>query len=388
MLLLNGWISIGQTVLSDEPDAQLLTKIPFRYFSGGVMVIQATLNDGKDSLNFILDTGSGGISLDSTTCAQNKIQSIKTDTIITGLGNARKVSFAYGQQLHLSGLDLPKLNFHINDYDILTSVYGEKIDGIIGYSFFNRYIVKIDGDSNHLEVYSLGNFKYPHRGMLLHPAFSTLAMQNLTVKDGREVNFNFFLDTGAGLCFLMSDSFAKDSAILHKKRKPILTQGEGMSGRIKMSLTVVKKLKVGKYVFRNVPSFIFEDKYNVTSYPFVGGLLGNDILRRFNVILNYRNHEVHLQPNSHFAEPFDYAYTGMSMYMQNGNIMIDDIIANSPAEKAGIKEDDILVAVGSSFSNNIMQYKSILQNANAKIPLIVRRNDQLIKLHIKPLSIL
>ncbi|MFM2360304.1 MAG: hypothetical protein RLY16_2297, partial [Bacteroidota bacterium] len=158
MLLLNGWISIGQTVLSDEPDAQLLTKIPFRYFSGGVMVIQATLNDGKDSLNFILDTGSGGISLDSTTCAQNHIQSIKTDTIITGLGNARKVSFAYGQQLHLSGLDLPKLNFHINDYDILTSVYGEKIDGIIGYSFFNRYIVKIDGDSSYLEVYSQGNF--------------------------------------------------------------------------------------------------------------------------------------------------------------------------------------------------------------------------------------
>ncbi len=47
-------------------------------------------------------------------------------------------------------------------------------------------------------------------------------------------------------------------------------------------MTVIKELKLGPYRFRNIPIYIFNDEYNVTSYPFLGGIIGNDILRRFN----------------------------------------------------------------------------------------------------------
>ncbi len=33
---------------------------------------------------------------------------------------------------------MDSLNFHVSDYDILSSVYGDSIDGIIGYSFFSQ----------------------------------------------------------------------------------------------------------------------------------------------------------------------------------------------------------------------------------------------------------
>lgn len=377
----------AQTAEPEPTEARLLARIPFRYFSGGVMVLKACLNEYPDSLNFILDTGSGGISLDSSTCEYFHLKSVKSDTIITGLGIARKVSFAYGLQLHLDSFSLPKLNFHINNYEVLSSVYGEKIDGIIGYSFLSRYIVQIDADSSMMYVFSPGTFTYPRRGQLLKPGFANLVIQSLRVSDVRPVDFNFFLDTGAGLCFLMSESFARDSSFLNPRRKPILTQGEGMGGRIRMSLTIVKKLKLGKYRFRNVPSYIFEDKFNVTAYPHVGGLLGNDILRRFNVVYNYPAREIHLKPNEHFFDPFDYAYTGMSLYHTNGFIYVDDVISGSPAEKAGLKEEDIVIGVGSNFSNNIMAYKTLLQNAGVKIPIVIRRHGELFKLTIQPISI-
>ncbi|MEI9955300.1 MAG: hypothetical protein WDM90_03105 [Ferruginibacter sp.] len=51
--------------------------------------------------------------------------------------------FVFDETLHLPGLDVEHLNFHVNNYDVLTSVYGEKVDGIIGYSFFSRYIVAL-----------------------------------------------------------------------------------------------------------------------------------------------------------------------------------------------------------------------------------------------------
>ena len=230
--------------------------------------------------------------------------------------------------------------------------------------------------------------KYPRNGTTIRPAFTALPIQSLTVKDARKLNFNFYFDTGAGLCFLMSDAFAKDSAILSGKRKIINTQAEGMGGKLQMQLTVVKMLQLGSYKFRNVPTYIFKDDYNVTSYPYVGGLLGNDLLRRFNLIINYPHREIHLQPNSHFFDPFDYAYTGMATYYVDGKIYIEDVVPGSPAEKAGLRVNDILMAVGNSFSNNIMQYKTILQTPNEKINLIVSRNGELLQLVIKPISIL
>lgn len=378
----------AQELLSPLPQAKLITRFHFLQYSGGVMVVKAKLNDIPDSLNFILDTGSGGISLDSATCARLKLKLTPSDTIITGMGNSHKVSFVFNQSLHFPGLTVDRLNFHVNDYDVLTSVYGEKIDGIIGYSFFRRYIVKINFDSSKLEVYSPGEIEYPKYGTTLHPVFTTLPILNLNIRDRRKSDFNFYFDTGAGLCFLMSDRFAKDSGILMPKRKPLYTQAEGMGGKIQMRVTIVKMVQIGRYKFRNVPTYLYSDEYNVTSYPNVGGLVGNDLLRRFNLIINYPKREIHLLPNSHFNDLFDYAYTGMATYYINGFILVDDVITGSPAEKAGILKDDIIISVNNNFSNNILQYKDILQTEREKIKIIVRRNGELMQLFIKPKSIL
>jgi hypothetical protein len=378
----------AQELLKPQPQAKFVTRFPFSQYSGGVMIVHALLNDIPDTLNFILDTGSGGISLDSATCAFYNVKSSFSDTIVTGMGSAHKVRFAYDQKIHFPGLSLTDVDFHINNYEVLTSVYGEKIDGIIGYSFFKKYIVKINFDSLDIEVFTPGEIKYPRSGTLLRPAFTTLPIQNLTIKDRRKIDFNFYFDTGAGLCFLMSEAFANDSAILSKKRKLIYTQAEGMGGRLQMQLTVIRSLQVGHYKFRNVPTYIFSDTYNVTSYPYVGGLLGNDLLRRFNLVVNYPQREIHLQPNGHFTDAFDYAYTGMATYYVEGRIVIEDIIAGSPADKAGLKINDILIGVGTNFTNNIMQYKTQLQNATGKIKMFISRDGKIMELFIKPKSIL
>ena len=351
------------------------------------MVIQARFANVPDTLNFILDTGSGGISLDSATCVELNIPLTPSDTIITGIGGIHKVAFAFDQTLSLPGLKVEHLNFHVNDYDLLSSVYGEKVDGIIGYSFFSRYIVKIDFDSSMLEVYLPGKINYPKQGTLLHPAFTNLPIQWLNIKDRKKLGFNFYIDTGAGLCLLLNEEFVKDSSILLSRRKPVLTQAEGMGGKLQMRLTVIKEVKIGPYRFRAVPTYLYKDDYNVTSYPFTGGLLGNDLLRRFNIVFNYPNREIHLSPNSHFFENFDYAYTGLGIYYVDGKIIVEDVIPGSPADKAHFKVNDEVIAVDKNFSLNMQTYKNILQTPNASIKVIVRRAGILKELTINTQSI-
>jgi hypothetical protein len=370
------------------PDAQLITRFPFKMYNGGVMVLQARVGNIADTLNFILDTGGGGVSLDSATCTAINIKPVATDTTITGIAGVVKVPFVFNQSLHLPGMHVEHLNFHVVDYSVLSSVYGEKIDGVIGYSFFSRYIIKVNFDSTELEVYQPGKIAYPRGGTLLHPIFTALPIQWLHIKDRRKLAFNFYMDTGAGLCLLLSEQFAKDSSVLMSRRKPVVTQAEGVGGKLQMRLTVVRRLKIGPYNFYNVPTYLYSDSFNLTSYPFVGGLVGNDLLRRFNIIFNYPAREIHLLPNSRFREPFDYAYTGLAIYFEENQVKVEAVVPGSPAEKAGILEGDVLISVANNFSNNIMAYKTILQNSGERIRLILQRNNKLMELYIRPVSIL
>lgn len=370
------------------PPSKLVTVIPFTLLTGGIVILHGTLDDFPDSLNFVLDTGSGGISIDSVTCAYYHLQTVPSDRLVRGIAGEKYVSFSNNHTLKLPGVTVKDLDFHINDYDVLSSAYGMKIDGIIGYSFFRRFIVFLDYDNLMMKVYTPGTFKYPKGGYMLKPQFSTLPMQNALVKDNRSVFGKFYFDIGAGLCVLMSDDFAKDSSVFKKNRKMHVTEAEGLGGKTEMNLSVIKELKLGPYRFKNVPAYVFADEYGVTNYPVLGGLIGNDILRRFNAYINYPQQEIYLRPNNHFLDSFDYSYTGLGFYLIDGAITVTDIIKDSPAEKAGFKEGDIILGVGTNFSNNIQAYKVILQNAKARINIVVMRKGSPIVLEIRIKSIL
>ena len=366
----------------------LITKFSIKLLTGGVVIIRATVGDKPDSLNFVLDTGSGGISLDSSTVDYLQLPPVESERTIRGIAGIRKVKFVRNLTLHLSGLDVKNLDFHINDYEILTNVYGVRIDGIIGYSFFSRYIVKINYDINMLEVWRQGAIKYPRQGYLMKPLISSIPIMNATIKDAFSVDGNFYFDTGAGLCLLMSEDFANDKKVIKKGRKMTLTQAEGLGGKKTMFVTTVKQVKFGPFKFRKVPAHIFKDEFNVTAYPVLGGLLGNDLFRRFNLVLNYATKEIHLLPNSHYSDEFDYSYTGMGIYFINGDIVVEDVLAGSPAEKAGLQIGDKILAVNKNFTNNIQVYKNMLQTPGSKLNVIIIRGGLPITLTLKVKSIL
>ncbi|MDQ3278064.1 MAG: aspartyl protease family protein [Bacteroidota bacterium] len=367
--------------------SRMLTKFDFVQLTGGVVLLQGRFDNFKDTLNFVLDTGSGGISLDSTTADYFGVKPEPSSRLIRGIAGVRNVSFLNNRKLHLPGLTIDSLNFHVSNYDILTSVYGERIDGIIGYSVFSRYIIKINYDSTQIEFWTRGTMKYPRGGHLLRPAIASLPVHTAKAKDLQVIETRFLIDLGAGLNILFSRDFIKDSSLLKKNRKMYVKEAEGLGGKVDMHLTVMKEFKLGPYKFRNVPVNVFDDEYNVTSYPHLGGIIGNDLLRRFNIIINYEQKEIHLLPNSHFHDMFDYAYTGLELYMVNGRIVIGDVAKDSPAEGAGLKEGDVVLSVNKNFSNNITVYKNILQNAGT-VTIIIVRNEELHEVKFKVKNIL
>jgi hypothetical protein len=371
-----------------KPNAQPLAIIPFKQISGGVILIKACLNNHKDSLNFILDTGSGGISLDSTTSISLGLHTQDTDTTISGIGGIQKVRFAFDETLHFSGLTIDHLAIHRYDYGLLSNVYGEKIDGVIGAPFFKRYVVQINFELNQIFVFAPGSFQYPTNGTLMKMPLQPLPIQHILVKDKKKVGFDFYLDTGAGLPFLMSEQFTQDSNILSPFKNRYLIQAEGLGGKKQMRLTVLKQIKFGPFTFHKVPTYLFKDDYNVTSYPISGGLVGNEILRRFNLIINYGQNEIHFLPNNHYFDHFDYGYSGLNLLLINDQIIVEDIIPQSPADLAGFKIGDEVISVDGNFSGNLQQYKNMLQEPEKKLKIILKRSGVLLSINMNTWSIL
>lgn len=373
---------LAQEMYLEKP-AKFITSFHFKQLTGGVILLNARFSNVADTFNFILDTGSGGISLDSTTAEKYQIPHIPSGRYIYGIAGVRKVDYAKNQTLSFPGLTVDGLDFYINNYEVLSSVYGIKIDGIIGFSFLTRYIVKVNFDSLKVSIFEPGFIRYPNKGALLHPNFRGLPVVPLMIKDSKKINSNFYFDTGAGLCFLISKQLKDDSSVLLRKRKPMPIEVQGLGGKKRMQLTLIKEVNIGSYKFRKVPTYILDDENNILAYPKLGGLIGDDILRRFNLIINYPQKEIHLCPNSHFHDPFDYSYTGMTMYDVNGAVIIDDIIKGSPADKSGLENGDLIMAINNNFSAHVDVYKNLLQKTAEKIEILVMRNNKPILLYLK-----
>jgi hypothetical protein len=383
VLLLFCWITIARF----QSNAQTMTHLSFRTLSGGVVLVQAGVSGIGDSLQFILDTGSSGVSLDSTLLSEKIISTEKTADSLRGIGGSIQTELIRNRKLTIGTTVLDSLHFRVYDYAPLHSFYGERIDGILGYDFFSRLVVSIDYDHNHMTLSLPHRVQYPSAGHLFHIPARPIPVSAEQFTEKKTIQYPFYWDTGAGLALLLNESLVNDSTVFSSGKKIQFTQAAGVGGKKQMRITVMKSIKIGPYVFRKVPVYLFKDEDNITNYPTCGGLIGNDIFRRFNSIINYPQHEIYLKPNSHFRELFDYGYTGFSIYLQDEKIIVDDIIENSPGQKAGLKEGDELIAVDHDFSGNLQHYKDLFQEPDKKMKVFVKRSGQLLDLELRTGSI-
>ncbi|MEN9962930.1 MAG: hypothetical protein RL582_25 [Bacteroidota bacterium] len=373
--------------VSDSTESRYIGSIPFQTLSGGVLMVVGSLDGWKDSLHFILDTGSGAISIDATKSASMGFVSNESSNL-SGIGGQSAVPVSHLHTLHLNGISTPDLNFHVYDYRLLSSIYGVQIDGVIGYAFFSKYIIHLDHEKSLMSIFSIGKFPYPKRGQLLQIGEGNIPTYSIVTAEKKKSKHRFYFDSGAGLALLLNSDYSTDSAVFSGQKKFYTTRAEGVGGKKQMQLTTIKRMSFGPFVFKNVPTYVFNDENNVTDYPNQGGLVGNEILRRFNIILNYSDHVIHVVPNIHFNDPFEYGYSGFSMLLDGEEIVVEDVIADSPAFLAGLQSGDVIIGINGDFSGNIQRYRSMIQDSEKPVKLLIRRNGTLSDVSFRPISIL
>lgn len=375
--------------------------IPFQLINN-LMFIEVQVNGIP--LNFLLDSGVEETILlsleDKSEVRFNQVEKIK----LRGLGNADAIEGLKSSN-NILAFDGFKDQHHdlyiVLDQDFnFSSHVGIPVNGIIGYHFFKNHLVQINYSKRKITVYN--DVLKAHQK--LDKKFETFP---ITIEKSKPYfEFDVLLNNQRQRSKMLMDTGNSDALWIFQNTEP-KTQvpqpnfeeylGRGFSGDINGKRAKVTGIQMGSFKFQQ-PIVSFPDSISVKSVNLVPGRrgsIGGELLRRFDILLDYSNHTIALRKSKYFFEPFHYNMSGIELqnegtqwvqetvrlatvkaekdYNINANQVepfkykfslkpiysISGIRKNSPAEKCGLQKGDILVSI-----NGAQAYKYTLQQIN------------------------
>lgn len=270
--------------------------IPFKLGIGNKIYIKGRINN-SDWLNFMFDTGSDQEVISKEGLAKNvKINFNDTKSSVS-IGGATSVQNSISNQLEIGNLRW--------DNTPIVKIDGADADGIIGYNVFDNKMVEINYDKKIMIVHSQPikvDKSYEELPMMFK---GNLPFIEAVLTNGDKVTKGYFeFDAGSNGSLWINKEFAMANKLYGTMKTIGETSSWGFDGnKIYNETVLLPKLNFGKLALMNVP--IDMELQSNTNNNFKWGILGMDILKRFNVVLDFKNDKVYFKPNSLTATPFN-----------------------------------------------------------------------------------
>ncbi len=368
-------------------------KLPFKSINN-LIIIPIQIN-GSDTLHFILDTGiNTSIICDLSTGEELKLNYAR-EIQLKGLGTGTSLEaiHAFGNEIDISGIKGINQDYFVLLKNIfqLSGKLGYKIHGILSYSVFNSFITKIDYDKEEIIFYNPEYFRYRKNTrryvtipLIIHNRKPFMYIR-LQLSDGRIIPLKVMLDTGASSSLWLDKNTLKDFKIPPGAKKTFL--GSGLSGDVNGYLTRFDKVSIDRFNLEDI-LVSFPDSVSIESATGPerrSGSLGAEILRRFNIIIDYPNELITLSKNDNYNEPFSYNRCGIELMCPYPGVnfyQVSQVYNDSPAERAGISKNDFIYSINSTEAGNLSLneiYKFFQGKAGKKIKITIDRSGQRIK---------
>lgn len=388
-------VSFAQSVGYIMPPKTRQVEIPFT-IQNGFIVLQLRLQ-GFFPLRFIFDTGA-------------------ETTIITNPRIAELLDLRYTRKFEVMGSDMESIlnaflikNVNISfsegaaptqdilvfdrDHFNLEEFIGTNVQGIVGADVFKNYIVVVDYQSEKLIIYKNGGFfpskKYISIPMTLQKNKPYIDV-NLAINKEQTIPTKLLIDTGAALSLLIDADKEKGLDLPEKTIKGVL--GYGIGGELEGYMGRIASLSFAGIEFDNlITNFrIFNSQIDSTrmqAADLKDGLLGNEILKHFKCVFDYPNQMLHLRPyHKNYNKKVVFDRSGLGLIMvgkQLQQIMVSNVIENSPASEAGFKKGDLIKSVN-GLSTGLLAYEGILKRLkkpkNKKFKIKINRKGEILTL--------
>jgi hypothetical protein len=334
----------------------------------------------NSDLVFYFDTGASTSLLDKASAKKSGILP-NTEQLIDGAGGTVKYEMALNQTVEINDIRLDAVDVVLENLTRLKKQLGYDFDGIIGYSLLKNYISEIDPDNKVINL-------YPRYAKLDYTGYSkhSFAFDNninipqleveIELKNNEKLKGKIFLDSGAGLTLLINTPFKVENELEKKSTKILTTSTENLSKKSTNQQIALKSLTFAGYTFYDLPVGLASDNAGVSSYKGYLGILGSEIINRFNMILDYDAKTLYLKPNKLYTIPFNIPLTGFTLKTNEQNqVVVAKISEESPAYQYGMREGDQILAINNIQQPGLEKCNELLKKEGEKMKLTVK-NEQ------------
>jgi len=336
----------SQSVRFEQEDR--VSRIPFRSIDYHI-ILQVTIND-LVTVDMVLDTGFGnrGALLLDPEIGQRLGLSYVTQVSLGGGGAGEERNAGVAVEASLS---LPGVRF--SDQQLLVMLNDEPFKdwpakGVIGGSLFDC-IVEIDYESSVINLHRDALPDDP--GQVLPVTFThgiPVIQAFVVVDDNVRTPVQLIVDTGCNdplLLFTYSDERIRPPGHVIRGIHGVLA--DGFVGTMLGCVGRTSRLEIGPFVLSQIIT-AFPDEASMGPALALGqnGMLGNEVLKRFTVTFDYEGGRIFLKPNNDFSQPFEFNMGGLVLQANaEGQLVVKDLIKDSPGEQCSIRQGDVIVAV-------------------------------------------
>ena len=391
IFLLSGSAQFAWGQLYDLLGDQPFVEIPFR-FESNFIIVDVRMN-GAFPMNFIFDTG-----------AEHTLLFKKTYTDLLGVDYGKRIkifgsdlqSYVYAnivRNIHfrVPPLDDVRMDFLVmqEDYIKMDELIGLNIDGILGAQFFRHHIIKIDYRRGLITMYKKEEFPKPSNKYIPYPVNLKRNKPYIAAKSYvnriDSAQLTLLLDTGASIGLMLHSNTHEKLKLPENYIQTSL--GQGIGGEISGYLGRVARFSISNFSFSNVIAGFQDITIEAVEDKIVkrNGIIGNQILSRFTLIIDYPHSIIYLKPERRFKQKFDYDKSGLTIgatgtYLNDYRVMY--VLNDSPAAEAGIKEEDRIMkmnGIPTSFYNLSKVTRLLRKKEGKKVRLVMLRGDKRFK---------
>ncbi|HEY4843868.1 MAG TPA: retropepsin-like aspartic protease [Terriglobales bacterium] len=257
----------------------------------GLIFLPVRIN-GSRPLSFVLDTGSTRILIDRKLAADLGLKASGTGSL-QGAGAGRiPIEFIHDVGIALPGVESAGYDLSTADLQPLEAVDGGKVDGIIGYPFFSRFVITVDFEAKQLTLTSPEAFHPNSAGQALPIELRNkwpFVKGELVLPGPVTVQDSFLIDSGS------SDAVDHPIVMTLQSRVPSKS-GVGLGAEVQGATARATSFHLGRYAVEG-PLVACCGGTDATSK-----LIGSEILRRFTVSFDYSSSRIFITPNSYYGE--------------------------------------------------------------------------------------
>jgi len=297
MVLLNGKDSCYTQIASAIPpevDAgpkiAIQDTIPFTLTSYDAISFKAVINE-TDTVTLHFDTGSWNVRLTRDAIVKKtKLLSNQPEFV------AGRAEPNFNKLNKVLKLQIGNLTF-INPDFAATERTAHEMDGRFGWNLFEGKQVELDYDKSLLIIHSGRLLKAPKGYVKTNLEFrhSFMIVKGAMKKGGRECNSDFLMDTGSEQAIILDSAWTAAAAYadsLKLIRTIVLHNPRG--DKFETRVVVAPGFEMGGLKLNNIPALILGAR-NPAGFSIND--LGNDVLKRFNVIMDFKNDRIYWKAN-------------------------------------------------------------------------------------------